>query len=320
MSELEVALAAVRAAARVTLKVRPEPKPLEGGVLKEDRSPVTIGDFAAQAVVCAAIQDAYPEDLVIGEEAADSLRTPEGAELLAQIVELVRSERPGATSEQVCDWIDRGGRREPAPRAWTLDPIDGTKGFLRGDQYAVALALIEEGQVQLGAIVCPALPVEGTSEGPRGVVAWGQRGQGAFQVPLAGGEPVRLSVSTAPAAESRQLESVEPGHHDRERAGRIRAALGLTREPVRLDSMAKYLVLARGDAELYLRLTRPGYQQKIWDHAAGSILVEEAGGRISDLSGKAPDFGQGAYLDCEGGLVVSSGVWHDEALGAVAQG
>lgn len=289
---------------------------------KEDRSPVTIGDFAAQAVVCAALQDAFPDDLVIGEEQAAELREPAGAELLAEIVKLVQAERPGATSAEVCDWIDRGGQREPAQRAWTLDPIDGTKGFLRGDQYAVALALIEDGEVSLGAIVCPALPEVGTEASPenptRGVIAWAIRGQGAFQAPLEGGEAKRLRVSSATASEARQLESVEPGHHDRERAARIRAELGLTRDPVRLDSMAKYLLLARGDAELYLRLTRPGYRQKIWDHAAGAILVEEAGGRLSDLAGTRPDFGQGAYLACEGGLVVSSGAWHDEALKAIA--
>lgn len=319
--ELAVALAAVRAAARLTLLVRPSaPAPLgPGGVLtKEDRSPVTLGDFAAQAVVCAALAEAFGDDPVIGEEQASELRQPSGAPLLEQVVELVREERPGATAGQVCDWIDLGGRREPAPRAWTLDPIDGTKGFLRGDQYAIALALIEEGEVVLGVIACPALPLEGTADGPCGVVAWAVRGGGAFQAPLAGGDPIPLRVSTGAAAGARQLESVEPGHHDRERASQIRAQLGLADEAVRLDSMAKYVLLARGDAELYLRLTRAGYRQKIWDHAAGAILVEEAGGQVTDHAGARPDFGLGSFLDCEGGLVASSGGWHQAALAAIA--
>ena len=52
--------------------------------------------------------------------------------------------------------IDRGGR-ESGHRFWTLDPIDGTKGFLRGDQYVVALALVVKGEVQIGALACPNL-------------------------------------------------------------------------------------------------------------------------------------------------------------------
>ena len=52
-------------------------------------------------------------------------------------------------------------------RYWTLDPIDGTKGFLRGDQYAVALGLIDDGEVILGVLGCPNLP---NSDGSRGAI------------------------------------------------------------------------------------------------------------------------------------------------------
>ena len=304
----------------MTLAVRPTPDPLrpDAALAKEDQSPVTLGDFGAQALVCATLQDAFPDDPVIGEERADALRAPAGRALLEQVTELVQRERPRATQETVCDWIDRGGRREPAPRAWTLDPIDGTKGFLRGDQYAVALALIVEGEVVVAAIACPALPLAGLSEGARGVLAWAVRGEGAFAAPLfEPGEAQRLAVSTRSAAEGRQLESVEPGHHDRALASQIRERLGLSGEPVRLDSMVKYVLLARGEAELYLRLTRPGYRQKLWDHAAGALVVEEAGGQLSDLRGARPDFGQGETLACEGGLVVSNGAWHADALAAL---
>ena len=56
----------------------------------------------------------------------------------------------------MCAWIERG-QAEPGQRFWTCDPIDGTKGFLRGGQYAVALALVEAGQVQVGVLGCPRL-------------------------------------------------------------------------------------------------------------------------------------------------------------------
>ena len=61
------------------------------------------------------------------------------------------------TPEAIAAWIDKGNGNI-APRYWTLDPIDGTKGFIRGDQYAIALALIEQGQVKVGVLGCPSLP------------------------------------------------------------------------------------------------------------------------------------------------------------------
>ena len=68
---------------------------------------------------------------------------------------------------------------------WTLDPIDGTKGFLRGEQYAVCLALIVDARVQLGVIGCPNLLVDASKpDGPRGCLFVATRGQGAEQVRL----------------------------------------------------------------------------------------------------------------------------------------
>ena len=64
------------------------------------------------------------------------------------------------------------------------------------------------------------------------------------------------------------------------RPGASRRALGITAEPLRLDSQAKYAVVARGDASIYLRLPHGGYRENVWDHAAGWLIVSEAGGRV----------------------------------------
>jgi len=117
----------------------------EGTLGKVDLSPVTIGDFAVQAIVCKRIGEVFPEDGIIAEETADELRKPEMADLLSRVVIAVQTVEPDATPELVCDWIDRGSLREHRPRYWTLDPIDGTKGFLRRQQYAICLGLILDG-------------------------------------------------------------------------------------------------------------------------------------------------------------------------------
>jgi 3'(2'), 5'-bisphosphate nucleotidase len=91
---------------------------------------------------------------------------------------------------------------------------------------------------------------------------------------------------------------------------------------VRLDSQAKYGVVARGDAAIYLRIPspkQPDYREKIWDHAAGALIVEEAGGRVTDALGADLDFSRGRRLENNRGIVASNGYLHAAVLDAVGQ-
>jgi 3'(2'), 5'-bisphosphate nucleotidase len=84
-----------------------------------------------------------------------------------------------------------------------------------------------------------------------------------------------------------------------------------------MDSQAKYAVLAAGEGDVLLRLispSRPDYREKIWDQAAGSIVVTEAGGRISDLDGRSLDFSHGRTLATNRGIVATNGRLHDQIL------
>ena len=84
---------------------------------------------------------------------------------------------------------------------------------------------------------------------------------------------------------------------------------------VRLDSQAKYAVVARGEADVYLRLpTRADYREKIWDHAGGVLVVEEAGGQVTDIDGLPLDFTHGRELSANRGVVVTNGRLHDDVL------
>ncbi len=76
---------------------------------------------------------------------------------------------------------------------WTIDPIDGTKGFLRGEQYAVCLSLIVDAQVQVGVIGCPNLPFDTDTKGSIFVAV---RGQGAEQLNIEGSKPTPISMPT----------------------------------------------------------------------------------------------------------------------------
>lgn len=289
---------------------------------KDDKSPVTVADFSVQALIARQLANAFPGAPLVGEERSEALRTPEGKATLDQVRAFVQRFIPQAADGQICDWIDQGGA-EPTKRFWTLDPIDGTKGFLRGGQYAIALALIENGQVIVGALGCPNLSDAARSDtkGP-GTTVVAARGQGSWYAPANNIHELRrlvVSDRTDPA-EARVLRSFEAGHTNVDQLGHVVAALGAQADPVLMDSQAKYAVLAAGAGDLLFRLLspkQPDYQERIWDQAAGALVVEEAGGRITDLAGNALDFSCGRTLARNRGVVASNGRLHDAALAAL---
>lgn len=316
--ELEVAVDAVRQASQVCRQVQANLVTADT-LEKKDRSPVTVADFASQAVVCAGLAGVFPDDPVVGEEGSAALRGDDNATMRAAVTQHVQSVLADATPNDVLEWIDRGGASGDTPRYWTLDPIDGTKGFLRGEQYAVALALIEEGQVVLGVLGCPNLPM---GDEP-GALIVAVRGEGAWMLSLDGqgtdGQAIGVTDVADPST-ARFCESVESGHSDQGAAAQIANTLGIANDPVRMDSQVKYAAVARGDAEIYLRLpTRADYREKIWDHAAGMIVVQEAGGTVTDVTGKALDFTHGRTLEANRGIIATAGRIHDPVVKAVGQ-
>lgn len=319
-AEQTLAVQAVREAAglcqRVQRRITPEV------LAKKDRSPVTVADFGSQALVCRAIRESFPADPIVAEEDSSDLRRPENQAILDQVVRDVKAVRDCQGPEEVCGWIDAGCGREYSRRFWTLDPIDGTKGFLRAEQYAVSLALIVDGRIEVAALACPNLPHAAGTSSPTGLVFTAIRGQGAIAMPLEGNgpaTPIRASSCISPDG-ARFCESVESGHSAHGDSARIAERLGISRAPIRLDSQAKYAVVARGEAEIYLRMpTRADYREKIWDHAGGVLIVTEAGGTVTDIGGRELDFRLGPELQANRGVVVSNGAFHAKILAAIAE-
>lgn len=316
--EKQVAIEAVTLAAKVCQQVRQTIQP--EAIEKRDRSPVTIADFGSQAIICKLLSEAFPEDPIVAEEDAVALSQPDMAPYLMQATQHVQSVISEATSEAVIEWINRGNG-QVGSRYWTLDPIDGTKGFLRGEQYAVALALIEDGEVKVGVLACPALSIDAESD--QGTLFAAVRHQGATMSSLAGGTPRPIQVVSSDDVENfRFVESVESGHGDHRQQEAVAKAIGINAESLRMDSQAKYAVVACGRAGLYLRLPSPktpNYREKIWDHAAGVILVEEAGGQVTDMHGKPLNFALDYQLTENQGVVVSNGSCHAAVLTALKE-
>jgi 3'(2'), 5'-bisphosphate nucleotidase len=318
--EIQFTIQATRQAALLVRTIQAEM--VTPALTKQDLSPVTVADFAAQALIGRLLAEAYPSDALVAEEDASELRKPESAQALQTITQFVKANLAEATPIAVCDWIDHQ-RSDTARRFWTLDPVDGTKGFLRGDQYAIAFALVIDGQVQVGALGCPNL-----SDGYRpdldgsGSLVVAARGQGTWITDLAQpGTYERLFVSKRNnPPDARILRSFESGHTNVDQIDLFAQAFGVQVEPVLMDSQAKYAVLAAGKGDLMLRLlsaAKPDYKEKIWDQAAGSIILEEAGGRLSDLRGHPMDFTTGRSLKNNRGVLASNSWLHPAALNAL---
>lgn len=288
---------------------------------KLGKEPVTVADYGSQAVILEAIARSFPGHRVIAEEGSAHLRESSNEGLRNQVSALV-SDALGreADFDQVCGWIDHQGG--PASEfTWAIDPIDGTKGFLRRDQYAVAIGVLRDGAPWAGVMVCPNLPVQlDNPDGARGVMYVAGVGVGTRRVPIDGGpeEAVQVSDSSDPA-DWRVLGSVESAHGDPKLVVSAMERAGIGGGFVRYDSQVKYGVVAQGSAEIYVRpRSKPDYRENIWDHVAGVVVCEQAGGRVSDLDGKPLDFSLGKRLEQNRGVLATAGKRvHEVVLGAL---
>ena len=231
------------------------------------------------------------------------------------------------------------------------------RGFLRGKydggQYCVALALIENGVPVLGLLGCPNLPsdpldenyewsknesgdVDMMNEKDRGCIFVAHRGGGCFQLPLyspkgddddlSGAQRVQTTkAGSLPLKQSRFCIGVEKYGDPEGKVSAIATKIhgkldddGDILFTRRMDSQVKYGVVARGGSEFITRLPKKSYQEWIWDHAAGRIVIEEAGGKQTDTEGNLIDYGLGAKLDMNvnGILISSGGIYHDALLDA----
>ncbi|KAK3004237.1 hypothetical protein RJ639_020215 [Escallonia herrerae] len=364
--ELEVAVRAVHMACLLCQVVQESlvSKGIDQVQSKEDNSPVTVADWSVQATVSWILSKAFGRQNVsiVAEEDVQALSKSNAAGLLEAVVKTVNdclAEAPhfglaapvtslGTTEvlEAISCCNSTGG---PTGKFWVLDPVDGTLGFVRGDQYAVALALIEDGEVVLGVLGCPNYPVNKewlsyhngyrriiskltppTSKSwDKGCVFYARKGSGkAWMQPLIyrekrlvwpnSAKQIHVSHIDNPALAT-FCEPVEKANSSHSYTAGLAHRVGLRNQPLRVYSMVKYAAIARGDAEIFMKFARAGYKEKIWDHAAGVVIIEEAGGVVTDAGGHALDFSKGIYLGgLDRGIIACAGAkLHEKIIEAV---
>lgn len=328
--ELQVAIKAVAHAADLCTLVQSERDRIIS-TEKDDRSPVTMADLGSQALITAFLIQDFPDIPITAEEGAEAISGNESLARKTLDLFVGREDVHVREMDDLEKLLSHGNHPGGASgRFWTIDPIDGTKGFLRGEQYAVALALIEDGKPVLGVLGCPNLPYTPSAAESGflgGSIFSAAAGHGAMVTGHTSadephkGHRIHVSRSTK-VHHFRFCESVESAHAGHDQHAKIAAGLGVDTEGVRMDSQAKYAAVATGQAEIYLRLpspAKPDYREKIWDHAAGALIVEEAGGKVTDADGKALDFSQGTTLAQNRGVIASHGPAHERLVELVAE-
>lgn len=296
--EREMRTAACAAAAGCGVALRAKRLGLAHRALKRDGTPVTAADYAAQFIVARTISGDFPDDALVAEE------TPDDPEVAATALSLLE----GADEREFSETLGRARSGAGAGRFWVIDPIDGTEGFVRGAQFAVAVALVEDGAAVAGALGCPGL----------GFVMSGARGLGVKKEPVAGAE---VNPPEIPDGKWPVLCETARGNTGAYAATRkILQIAGGGGRTVKMDGQGKYALVADAAADLFIRVPNPGgRRENIWDHAAGVAVAQAAGVKVSDFDGGTVDFGSGLTLSRNRGVVAGRREAHERALGAIKE-
>ncbi|KAF2184329.1 carbohydrate phosphatase [Zopfia rhizophila CBS 207.26] len=329
--ELDTALHAIHATSLLTKNVLRNLSNSVSAEIKPDDSPVTIADFAAQAIIIGAVHAVFPDDRFIGEESAASLRRD--VALASRVWELVSSagksevqdkRSVGGTAlaksyypktvDEMLDRIDLGtGEQTGKGRVWVLDPIDGTATFMEGKQYAICLCLLVDGVQQVGVTGCPNLKLDSVGSKIHedqvdatgyGVVLSAVKGRGTYVRTmhadgLGDARRVQHQVQTKDLSALDFVE-VKWGKTSLSQPEHRATAESVGAEwPGTLlwSQQMKYAALTLGATDVMVRIPigKERYTY-IWDHAGGHLLYHEVGGIIKDFDGGKIDFGQGRKL------------------------
>ncbi len=274
---------------------------------KKDKTPVTAADYAAQFILTKTLRKTFPRDEIVAEESPD-LPGGTGGGMLAKILQLL----PGENGGDILETLGCGAGNAHAKRFWTIDPIDGTAGFIRGAQFAVAVALVEEGEVSLGFLGCPGL----------GFIMHAARDLGLYKTGVDGSGGKRI-FPQKPREEKIVLCETAAGTPDAYGvSGKIiRGAASLTgkrTEAITMDGQCKYALVAERSADVFLRVPNSGgRRENIWDHAAGAVIAGESGAEVSDFDGAVLDFSTGAQLARNRGIVAAAREIHGDIINSI---
>ena len=260
------------------------------GLLKPDNSPVTVIDLLHQSQVQEMLATAFPEDGLICEE-PPSLQE----EVLADATRISNSIYGIELGAEVLTLPERGDV------TWVLDPIDGTKGFLGGRCFAIAIGFFVDGEPFFGAVAVPAGD-PGKARGIDGTLSFAVRGRGAWTTRVEEGGVPEWRRLEAPTWSGPSLRVAMSLAHGGDLVGRLESLEGL--EVEKFDSQAKYVAVAAGEIDGYLRSARDdGQSDVVWDHMPAALVAQEAKCVVSHFDGESVEFEATEAVAFRGGLI-----------------
>ncbi|KAI3395770.1 hypothetical protein diail_901 [Diaporthe ilicicola] len=346
LNELKIAFETIQQAAKLSEFVLSQARLDDthdlGIVSKDDLSPVTIADFAVQALLTSSLHAHFPGDKFVGEESAGQLRAnPALLDRVQAALQHTRSQlqhepeslvRFPGSPEEMCEMIDWCGSGTPdaGGRIWVFDPIDGTENFVKNLVYAINVALLVDGRQVLSAVGCPNLsmdiksPASDNSLDPleEGCIAFAVRGHGAFIRKLPGSyHSTAIRRLPRHAEQASDLRSVACLNTSGVPAVHESAARQLGIEypgNTLLPWVLRYVLLALdvGNTMFWVYKSRSRLA-KIWDHAGAMLLFEEVGGKITDVDGKDINWMAGRQMVANYGIVAAPSNLHGRVLTTV---
>jgi len=280
---------------------------------KLDKSPVTIADYGSQIIILNFITKKFPIDNFITEENLNIIIHND--QYYEVINKLVKQTVPEIDIKKILSYENKN---RTADRIWAIDPLDGTKGYIADRQYSVAIALIENQKVIVGVLACPKMYklISKKYNDRKGYVFFAEKGKGAFVKALSSKLIKKIKVNSKNKfAKILYAESFDNSHINISTHHKFSNILNINRPPLKVDGQIKYSLVAAGDISFYLRFPQPlNYKEYIWDHAAGQLIVEEAGGTVTDVLGNDFCYEKSIKLLKNTGIIASNGLIHEKLV------
>ena len=264
---------------------------------KKDQTPVTLADYASQIFINSSISEKFPEDLVVAEEDIINLKDSDDITLIEKCYNYL-----GIDREVIAEPISRSYSEEPM-RMWTVDPVDGTRGFQKNLWYSIGIGLIINKMTEFCVICVPNYDDLGNA------IYIAQKGKGA-QVSHGNTDFKPIHVSkTKKLHEATMCQSL---HYNEKWVENLAKNAGVSKI-LPMDSMVKFCKIADGTADFYVKPLDPK-RSFSWDFVPGDLLVREAGGKVSNLTNESLRFEGKSLVNTAEGLIASNGILHDNLI------
>ncbi len=264
---------------------------------KSDKSPVTLADFASQIYIVSRLRDCFPEDEIIAEEENINFISSKAESLINRCFDELNLKTLRNIKENITF------QSKSSKRQWIIDPIDGTIGYQKGLSYAIGIGLMIESIPKICAIAIP-----NYNKNPLAIFI-AEEGQGS-QVSY--NKKIFNPIKVSQTMNINNISLCHSLHYDQPWVLNFAKKIGISNF-IQIDSMAKFCMVADGNADLYIKPLEKTHSFS-WDFMPGVLIVKEAGGKITDLKGVNLNFERDKCLWTAPGIIAANSFLHKKIL------